>query len=218
MSAEKVIEISVSETNALRAELGLPPLRGATALGSGSSSSGAAAAASAANSSTTNDEGEILSLSVSETDALRLKLGLAPLKKSGETSAEGSSRSTAIHVKPHNATAEREAKRRIEDAAARRDAGVKIRKLERENDRGSAKGGESAADFAARLMTKKKNEGGADDGGAVKKKKGRRKDRKDKALSNCLSLPDDENDEYTSADLEGIKVSHEAADFLPRRP
>ena len=60
---------------------------------------------------------------------MRLKIGLPPLNKAAATTEEGKSKSTAIHAPPINAHAENEAKKRIEDAQAKRRGGDLLRKL-----------------------------------------------------------------------------------------
>ena len=124
MGSEEVIELSITETQALRAKLGLPPLRGVPSSSSAPSSTNDAS----------NDK-EILSLSIAETNALRLKIGLPPLNtgNDGNTKKEGSSISTAIHAPPSNPAAENEARKRIEDMAAKREAADRLRRLEKEN-------------------------------------------------------------------------------------
>lgn len=208
--SEEVIELSVEETQALRAKLGLPPLRG---VGEGSGSG--ASRAGDRDGGGTKDDKEIV-LSVEETNALRAKIGLPPLKTTTDNKERGTSTSTAIHAPPKNLSAESEARKRIEDAAAKREASDRLRKLEEENLAHSGGGGESALDFAAKMMKSKGDVGGEDD----EKKKSKKRKRKI-AKNPQLSLGFDGEDEgegerkesYTSSDLRGIKVSHATSDF-----
>ena len=231
--AEEVIEISIAETQALRAKLGLPPLRGVPSSSSAPSDAGGAENDNAPKSSSSNNDNEI-SLSINETNALRLKIGLPPLKTSTETDAkkQGSSASTAIHAPPTNTFAENETKKRIEDMAAKREAAERVRKLQTENERAGGGGGESAADFAAKMLrgksSAKKNLEDKEKGATVtattgeKQQLKKKKKRKKKLLMGTnnpqLSLPNDDEEEgnnayYTSSDLQGIKVSHATSDF-----
>jgi len=224
MSSEEVIELSIEETQALRAKLGLAPLR---VSGNNSSGGGGDHDDVTTSTITTNNDGE-LSLSIDETNALRLKIGLPPLKSSSSstTKKEGSSHSTAIHAPPTNIAAESEAKRRLEDAQAKREARQRLLKLEEENKRNEGEGDESALNFAARMMT----QGGSTDTATTGEKADvdtetnntkRKKKKKKKGVKNSqLSIPTEEeeeqnedNNQYTSADLQGIKVSHATSDF-----
>jgi len=224
MSSDEVIELSIEETQALRAKLGLAPLR---VSGSNTTTSGGGGGDHVVTTSTTtNNDGE-LSLSIDETNALRLKIGLPPLKTSSSTTTkkEGSSHSTAIHAPPTNIAAESEAKRRLEDAQAKREARQRLLKLEEENKRNEGEGDESALNFAARMMTQG---GSSTDKATTGEKDGvdtetnntkRKKKKKKKGVKNAqLSIPTEEeeeqdNEQYTSADLQGIKVSHATSDF-----
>ena len=104
-SGEQVIELSVEETNRLRAELGLAPLRGV----------GDEAQVSASSTAAKGDGGEeVLQLSVSETNDLRAKLGLPPLREGRETKKEDQ------HVPAINQGHEREAQERIEKSKLKR--------------------------------------------------------------------------------------------------
>lgn len=218
---DEVIELSIQETQALRAKLGLPPLRGVS-----SSAAPPSSAANTVNNGGTNDgNNEELSLSIEETNALRLKIGLPPLRSSSndgdDTRKKGSSTSTAIHAPPTNTAAESEARKRIEDAAAKRDALDRLKKLERENELANEGGDESALDFAAKMRQSRtaKKEGEENDAKETKKKKKKGSSKKTLAKNPRLALPADEEEEgemagsYTAADLQGIKISHAATDF-----
>ena len=94
MSSEEVIELSIAETNKLRAELGLKPLRV-----EGDSSQG--------------DDEELLELSVDDTNKLREKLGLAPLRVTNNKNEE-------IHKPAENTGEQLEVSKRIERAKLQR--------------------------------------------------------------------------------------------------
>lgn len=214
---EEVIELSIVETQALRAKLGLPPLRGVP----NSSSAEAGSASDAAG----GQDGEELSLSVVETNILRQKIGLPPLKVSNnEAKSKGTSSSTAIHAPPTNTAAETEARNRIEDAAAKREARDRLKKLAEENELVAGREGESALDFAAKMRQSSATahvEVGQDDNKAGNEAKKKKKKGSKRALSKDprLALPVDEAEEgevsglYTASDLKGMKVSHAASDF-----
>jgi len=228
--SEEVIELSINETQALRAKLGLPPLRGVPDNSNSSSSSTSQSSAPRIDNNnnntataTTNTADEELVLSINETNVLRAKIGLPPLKtnstSNSSSKAAGSSQSTAIHIVPTNTSATKEAKQRIEDATAKRLNANSIAALEKENskfDKGKEK--ESALDFATKMLQSKNSTNGDKESGKEKddKQKKKKKKRKKKLKSNpqlSLGDQDEEEDEqqassYTAADLQGIKVSH----------
>ncbi|KAL7472727.1 hypothetical protein ACHAXS_014041 [Conticribra weissflogii] len=214
---EEIIELSVDETQALRAKLGLPPLRGVP-------SSSLADSVSASDAAMGQD-GEELSLSVVETNILRQKIGLPPLKISkDEANSKGKSAATAIHAPPTNTAAETEARHRIEDAAAKRDALDRLKKLAEENESAAGKEAESALDFAAKMRQSSataQNEDGHGDNQAGKETKKKKKKGSKRGLSKDprLAVPVDEFEEgevsglYTASDLKGMKVAHASSDF-----
>lgn len=144
--SEKVIELSIEETNKLRAELGLGPLRvnNDTVKTSSSEPSNLNGEMKFASKSE-----EVLELSVAETNDLRAKLGLKPL-----------STGTGTEVVHKPATNDRDA----EEAAAR----IAQAKLQRDVQRGIDKtfGSQTLADeaensalsWAARMRQQKANE------------------------------------------------------------
>ena len=216
MSSDEVIELSIEETQALRAKLGLAPLRGVS---SGTNNT--------INNNSSNNSSDEISLSIEETNALRVKIGLPPLKQSSTQEdatkkREGSSVSTAIHAPPTNTAAELEARSRIEDALAKRDAKERIQRLEEENRKHNSGKDESALSFASRMM---KGSDGSSINNNNNNNNNTEKDRKKKKMKKKgiiktnaqLSIPTDEeeqnNNDYSSADLQGIKVSHATSDF-----
>ena len=120
MLSEDVIELSVEETNKLRAKLGLKPLR----LGNKTSAAEAEAEANtlplagekSLGEDDTNKEEEALELSVDETNKLREKLGLAPLR----ITESARSKKKDIHKPATNIGLEEEVSQRIEQAKLRR--------------------------------------------------------------------------------------------------
>ena len=97
-SSSKVIELSVEETNQLRAKLGLPPLREATA-----------------SNVVTDDQNqkEVLELSVQDSNTLREKLGLAPLRTAQQ-------QQKVIHAPAANQAEQKAAADHIEQAKLKR--------------------------------------------------------------------------------------------------
>lgn len=108
MPSKDVIELSVEETNKLRAELGLKPLR------IGTKSTVVGAGAETPREGGEKGDEEALELSVEETNKLREKLGLAPLRDSS------SSGSKEIHKPAENTGLQEEASQRIQQAKLRR--------------------------------------------------------------------------------------------------
>lgn len=104
--SEEVIELSIDETNKLRAELGLPPLRFSRDQ-----------QASFPTHNTADSNEEVLELSVDDTNALREKLGLAPLRTSQQKE---------VHKPAENDRDAQEAADRIAQAKLKREveAGV----------------------------------------------------------------------------------------------
>ena len=107
MPSEEVIELSVKETNKLRAELGLKPLRVER-------DPSEKLPVARETESDKNGEEEALELSVEETNKLREKLGLAPLRDTG------GSKKKEVHKPAENTGLQEEASQRIEQAKLRR--------------------------------------------------------------------------------------------------
>ena len=230
---EDEIVLSVEETNALRAKLGLKPLRTGSGGGGGGVSAGAAADTATANEGTggisrqsgtsTSTSTEELSLSVDDTNALRAKLGLAPLRTSS-SGVSGRKPSEAVHAPAANLGEEKAARQRVEDAKAKRQAEAGIGRLAAkaglglgvDGNNGGIGGGEEggdgggAASWAAKMRTgkdknqkKKASVGGAngDDQVAKKEKKKKKKSKKNgkrgsgsAADVNRISVPGDDEE------------------------
>ena len=114
MPSEDVIELSVDETNKLRATLGLKPLR----VGNNNIITEAVTTATVSEGTGDNFEKEELELSVEETNKLRAKLGLAPLREN---------KNKEIHKPAENTGEQEEASQRIERS-----------KLQRQVEKGAA--------------------------------------------------------------------------------
>ena len=250
---EDEIVLSVEETNALRAKLGLKPLRTGSGGSGGSGASGGAADTSDASSrppatpgtgtsrqSGTSTSTEELSLSVDDTNALRAKLGLGPLRTSAG-GVSGRKPSEAVHAPAANLGEEKAARQRVEDAKAKRQAEAGIGRLAAKAGLGLGGGddtssdaegdGDGAASWAAKMRAGKDNQkkkgsaGGGDDDDdddqAAKKEKKKKKKRSKKGSKrsaadvNRISVPGDgeEGGEYGAQDLQGMAVGHAADAF-----
>lgn len=107
--SQEVIELSIDETNKLRAELGLAPLRLSTQKQEPQQYATTPSAATEA----AADGEEILEMSVDETNALREKLGLPPLRASNKKEA-------VIHKPAENESEKNQVAERIAAARLRR--------------------------------------------------------------------------------------------------
>jgi U4/U6.U5 tri-snRNP-associated protein 1 len=108
--SEQVIELSVDETNKLRAELGLAPLR----ISNDTAPPPQQALQSTSSSAAAEHGEEVLELSVVETNALREKLGLKPLRTSAGTKQQ------VIHKPAENKAETNQVAERIAAAKLRR--------------------------------------------------------------------------------------------------
>lgn len=168
--SEQVIELSIEETNKLRAELGLAPLRvtrnGKTTAGAASidhydnpdtkspSAANAAAAATAEEDTFTakRTDDNVLELSIEETNKLRAKLGLAPLRETSSSSP----RTLVVHAPAHQSDAEKAAVDRIEKARLERQVKEGMEKFAAQKS--LAEEGESNALSWAQQMRSKNKE------------------------------------------------------------
>lgn len=117
MSSEVVIELSIEETDKLRAKLGLKPLLvGTKNTVATVEASPMIEKSSSLRQGDNNEEGEALELSIEETNKLRERLGLAPLR---DTVNIGNKNKT-IHKPAENTGHQEEASRRIERSKLRR--------------------------------------------------------------------------------------------------
>jgi len=188
MGGEEVIELSVQETNDLRAKLGLAPLRGV----------GDTAAINQQQQPPSASSEEVLELSVGDTNELREKLGLAPLRVTDEDSQTGKSARQVVHKPAENAGQAKETQERMEKA-----------RLEREVQRGisstfaagsladdNKEEGSDALSWAAKMRAQKETPAAAET--KKTKKKGRSAKTKDK---------------YDEADLQGLNVAHNLSEL-----
>jgi U4/U6.U5 tri-snRNP-associated protein 1 len=214
------IVLSVEETNALRAKLGLKPLR----INSGGGGSGGRDGS--AGQSQSGISAEELSLSVDDTNALRARLGLAPLRTSSAAAASGRGASEAVHAPAANLGHDKAARQRAEDARAKREAEAGIGRLaaraglgddggddKADDDDGDdadgddADGGGGAASWAAKMRSgkgrdtgdkKKASSGGGDDGQVAAKKRKKKRSKKGSAGGgadvNRISVPGDDEE------------------------
>jgi U4/U6.U5 tri-snRNP-associated protein 1 len=183
---EDVIELSVEETNKLRAELGLAPLRGAAKAASAPPPPVSVTTSTAA----TSSNKEMLEMSVEETNELRAKLGLKPLSVKKED----------IHKPAVNDGAEKELKERLEKEKLKRQVQQGIASTFGSETLGNSKG--NALSWAEKMRTTTETKKAATDGSEKKKKKKKKK----AAVSGTTQ-------NYDDADLEGINVSHAVSDF-----
>ena len=210
--SEVVIELSIEETNKLRAELGLKPLRGAGVVDSGSTNGGGQSQTTTASpslswTSAPNSNGpssrptEQLELSVDETNKLRASLGLKPLNTKND----------AIHAPAENEGTKKELDERLEKEKLRRQVQRGITSTFGNATLGETKD-DSALSWAQKMLS-------ADTSGAVptnttepatsEKSKARPKPlKKNKKLKSKGVIQ-----KYDEDDLEGINVGHAVSDF-----
>ncbi|KAL7563210.1 hypothetical protein ACA910_014484 [Epithemia clementina (nom. ined.)] len=203
-SSEQVIELSIEETNKLRAQLGLSPLRGVGPQGAKSSStdyrhgnvtsltSGAAPLLGRGSQET------VLELSVSETNALRARLGLAPLREGIYASAAKHDQ----HAPAPNQGDLRAAAERIEQSKLRKQVEEGIQQRFKEsslgadsnNDDGAAGGSSSLVSWAQQMRYKSQHA----------------ETQPHELISNKLIGT---RKEYSDADLKGLSVAHSMQDI-----
>ena len=199
MPSEDVIELSVEETNKLRAELGLKPLR----TGTKSTVAGAGAGAEMPREGGEKGDEEALELSVEETNKLREKLGLAPLRDSS------SSGSKEIHKPAENTGLQEEASRRIQQA-----------KLRRQVEEGAAQVFGSSTLALGDENETKKNDGDDENNKASSSWADRMRKQVKASPSNNKKLKQQQQKhnqsrkgdvDYNAADLEGMQVRNSMA-------
>ena len=188
MSSEKIIELSVDETNQLRAKLGLPPLRGVPKESSKS--------ATDAKGIISGSE-SVLEMSVSESNALREKLGLAPLRDGTDYSRTragapaAATKKEVIHAPPENLARQKEISERIEQGQLRRRVKEGISKFDASLSEETG--------IAAKSWAK-----------SMRKQKGDK--RTAEKTSQKVSNQDKRNLKYDEADLAGLRVAHSTRD------
>lgn len=179
----EVIELSVEETNTLRAKLGLAPLRTSNA-------TAATVEAGRGDGDKSQPNGaaeEVLEMSVNDTNALRVKLGLVPLRSGSSSTVQ---HAPAVNVGEAKATADR----------------VERARLQRQVQEGatntfgkSSLGDEqtSALSFAENMRLQKKAA-----------KKAAKKKKKETATEASTT-----GNAYGEADVQGITVGHTLGEF-----
>eukprot|EP00934_Nitzschia_sp_Nitz4_P004786 Nitzschia sp. Nitz4//scaffold88_size82704//30801//33128//NITZ4_005289-RA/size82704-processed-gene-0.50-mRNA-1//1//CDS//3329559485//4776//frame0 len=186
--SEEVIELSVEETNKLRASLGLAPLR----VGNQSSSSSSQPiepSASVGNNNAGNGDQEVLEMSVDETNALRARLGLAPLR-TGDGKA--SAKKEVIHKPAQNTREEDATKQRIEQA-----------KLKREAKQGAEQ------TFGSSTLSDNQKQSALSWADQMRKQPSKKTAKKSVATSSNKA----QTTSYQEHELEGMHVSHNANEF-----
>lgn len=191
---EEIIELSVEESNALRAKLGLKPLR----------INSEPAASSSSNKS------EELSLSIDESNALRQKLGLKPLKVSNSNFQDlpsGRKASEAIHAPAQNASEEDRIKERLAEAKLKREVEAGIAKFQQDSKEGDEK--IDALSWADQMRSKS----------AAKEKEKKRPGAGARKDSSAYGKADEKamtgSGSYTDADFDqqNLTVAHNTSDF-----
>jgi U4/U6.U5 tri-snRNP-associated protein 1 len=186
--SEEVIELSVDETNALRAKLGLKPLR-VDGGGGGGSKSRAQSKSKIEN----NDGDEDVVGEDQDEDEDKMLLGR--------------SRRTAHHKPAENTRELMLAKRRIEEAKLKREVQLGLQKLEQEEAVGKAKEDEDAAgsalDWASKMRVSANKTNNENDN-----KIGKKSSKKKKKKRNQIAAADQNNEEYTADHLKHLKLGH----------
>ena len=116
---EKVVELSVEETNKLRAELGLAPLRvrGHSRNETRDEASFQQQQKQIESSGSSSNNEKVVEMSIEESNALRGQLGLAPLRTG---SSSGSHKKPVVHAPATNEAEQKRAADRIQQAKLRR--------------------------------------------------------------------------------------------------
>jgi len=210
--SEEVLELSIQETNELRKNLGLKPLRTATT----------STATTNANVNVNAASGEELALSIQESNNLREKLGLAPLR-SGTANADaneaqyeqskGAKASTAIHAPPKNTRGEELIQERIANAKLKREVQAGILKLEKESLTSKKNGQVNVNDeeevtisWADRMRAQSSTSTGT----------GKSQSQTQSSRAKVVKeTPKEKNRNYTDSDFEeqNITVGHRTSDF-----
>lgn len=205
--SEVVIELSIEETNKLRGELGLKPLRGVNSSSGGRQSETlteeSSSSISAPNSNgTSSHPREQLELSVDETNKLRASLGLKPLN----------TKKDAIHAPAENEGAQKELDERLEKEKLRRQVQRGITATFGSATLGESKD-DSAVSWAQKMLSADTNKARATTTAqqeTTEKSNARLKKqlKKNKKLKSKGVIP-----KYDEEDLEGINVGHAVSDF-----
>jgi U4/U6.U5 tri-snRNP-associated protein 1 len=195
---DEVIELSVQETNKLRASLGLAPLRmdGAAAAPPNNNFHNSNPPPVPTNAAESGDNGDVvLELSVDATNNLRESLGLSRLNQTPASPSASSSRNI-VHYDAGAETATKEAKERLEQARLKRQVDQGIAQFTRQSVLSDTQGGPDDISSWARAM---KNKTTTNTHSATTKAS---KEPKPNSSSN-----------YEEKDLAGMNVAHSAAEL-----
>jgi U4/U6.U5 tri-snRNP-associated protein 1 len=235
--SEEVLELSIEETNKLRAELGLKPLNVPTpSIVHGDSSTGSSSrlgrnninADSAAVTTTINGGGggggrqqqqqqeeEVLELSIDETNKLRANLGLPPLRVDGGSGGK----KNEVFKPAENIGDQQNAAERINQAKLRREVeegattvfGVDT--LASSTDTTDGREGSGVLSWATKMRQQTEREGAA--AVAVGKKRSKKNSSKNQTRSDGHDEDnyDERHNDYGSRDLEGMQVAHSMAEL-----
>lgn len=193
--SEDVIELSIEETNKLRAELGLAPLR--LSLNQQEPHTPQQPSSTAAGTKHTKEE-EVLELSVDETNALREKLGLAPLRTTGGSTKKPNE----VHKPAENDRDAQEIADRIAQARLRREVeanaiktfGISTLATIEENGKEQATKNSSALSWAEQMRRQKTNPSQS-------------------TIQAATSSQTQSSTKYDEKDLEGLHVAHDFNDL-----
>ena len=141
---------------------------------------------------------EVIELSIEETNALRVKLGLAPLrvdKDDKTTGTDDNNRKEDIHLPAPDMAKEEQTKSRIEEMKLAREVQSNLKNKFSHSTLGDNDKSLDAASWAERMRQQEKNN----------------KSKSKKSAKKGVEKPT--GSEYTSEDLEGIQVSHNLSSF-----
>ena len=131
--SDKVIELSIKETNDLRCKLGLKPLQLDKNESIVNNDYTGSSQTNFSDRIVSNTKDENLNPSVEETNVLRASLGLTPLRSSSENEPTGRKSSEAIHAPPLNTGQQDQVRKRIETARLKREVDAGILKMKKDN-------------------------------------------------------------------------------------
>jgi U4/U6.U5 tri-snRNP-associated protein 1 len=207
-SSAQVIELSVEETNALRAQLGLPPLRGAGGAGAAvtqvsDSRSVPSAPRDVNGGGSGGEDTAVLEMSVDESNALRQSLGLPPLR------VGNSGRAAEQHAPAVNVGDQKAAQERVERAQLKRqvEQGIKERFASETLAGNSADDAVSWAKQMRRQAKQKQQQAQPEPGNGGATAAAGAKGASSSATNNNRSSS------YSSDEMKDLAVAHRASDF-----
>lgn len=182
--SEEVLELSIEETNKLRAELGLKPLR----VDNNNNHHNAAAPSSSTGGAVREGQDEVLEMSVDETNKLREQLGLPPLRTSKAKEV--------IFQQTENLGEKEEAAKRIEEARLKRQVEEGVSQV-----------------FGSSTLASEEDDGGGGDATLSWADKMRRQKATNKTEKKQKAQKTSSNQDYGASDLEGLQVKNSMADL-----